>query len=38
MPFEHMLTRPGETAALIDKIAVICCALSNLSESVVPLE
>ena len=38
MPIEHMLTRPGETAALIDKIAVICCALSNLSESVVPLE
>ena len=38
MPIEHMLTRPGETAALIDKIAVIYCALSNLSESVVPLE
>ncbi|KAJ4920105.1 hypothetical protein JOQ06_022337 [Pogonophryne albipinna] len=35
---EHMLTKPGEALALIDKIGVICCALSNLSVSVVPLE
>ncbi|XP_026012899.1 uncharacterized protein LOC113015174 [Astatotilapia calliptera] len=38
MPIENMSTKPGETHALIDKIGVICCALSNLSESVVPLE
>ncbi|KAJ4928298.1 hypothetical protein JOQ06_016090 [Pogonophryne albipinna] len=38
VPIEHMLTKPGEALALIDKIGVICCALSNLSVSVVPLE
>lgn len=36
MTIEHMATKPSES--LIDKIGVICCALSNLSESVVPLE
>ncbi|KAI4801759.1 hypothetical protein KUCAC02_019630 [Chaenocephalus aceratus] len=38
VPIEHMLTKPGEALALIYKIGVICCALSNLSVSVVPLE
>ncbi|XP_034072475.1 uncharacterized protein LOC117546303 isoform X2 [Gymnodraco acuticeps] len=38
VPIEPMLTKPGEALALIDKIGVICCALSNLSVSVVPLE
>lgn len=38
MPIEHMLTKPGETLALVDKIGIICCALTNLSESVVPVE
>ncbi|XP_035998273.1 uncharacterized protein LOC118564392 [Fundulus heteroclitus] len=38
MPIEHMATKPGEALALIDKIGVICCVLSNLSQSVVPLE
>ncbi|KAL1279245.1 hypothetical protein QQF64_025918 [Cirrhinus molitorella] len=38
MPIEHMAKKPGESMSLIDKIGVICCALSNLSESVVPLE
>ncbi len=38
MPIEHMATKQGEALALIDKIGVICCVLSNLSESVVPLE
>ncbi|KAI4787316.1 hypothetical protein KUCAC02_036366 [Chaenocephalus aceratus] len=37
VPTEHMPTRPGEALAFIDKIGVICCALSNLSVSVVPL-
>ncbi len=34
MPIEHMATKQGEALALIDKIGVICCVLSNLSESV----
>ncbi|XP_028403929.1 uncharacterized protein LOC114526517 [Dendronephthya gigantea] len=38
MPIEHMAVKDGDSLAVIDKIAVICCALSNLSESVVPLE
>ena len=38
MPTEHMVVKPGETMALIDKIGVICCALSNLSNSIVPIE
>lgn len=38
MPIEHMATKPGEALAMIDKIGVICCVLSNLCESVVPLE
>lgn len=38
MPIEHMAKKKGESLALIDKIGVICCVLSNLSESVVPLE
>jgi hypothetical protein len=38
MPKEHMAVKPGETMALIDKIGVICCALTNLSNSIVPIE
>jgi hypothetical protein len=38
MPIEHMAVKEGETLALIDKIGVICCALTNLSESIVPME
>ena len=38
MPIEHMAVKEGDALAVIDKIAVICCALSNLSESVVPSE
>lgn len=38
MPIEHMVVKPGETMALIDKIAVICCAFTNLSNSIVPIE
>uniref|UniRef100_A0A8C6NIL0 DDE Tnp4 domain-containing protein n=1 Tax=Nothobranchius furzeri TaxID=105023 RepID=A0A8C6NIL0_NOTFU len=34
MPIEHMATKPGEALALIDKIVVICCVLSNFSESI----
>ena len=38
MPIEHMAVKEGDALAVIDKIAVIYCALSNLSESVVPSE
>lgn len=38
MPIEHMAVNAGDSQALIDKIGVICCVLSNLSDSVVPLE
>ncbi|KAK7922721.1 hypothetical protein WMY93_009623 [Mugilogobius chulae] len=38
MPIEHMAVKSTDSLALVDKIAVICCALSNLSESIVPLE
>ena len=36
MSIKHMAVKEGKELAVIDKIAVICCALSNLSESVVP--
>ncbi len=38
MPIEHMAAKAGDSLALIYKIGVICCALTNLSVSVVPLE
>ena len=38
MPIKFLHTHPGEQHSLIDKIAVVCCALTNLSQSVVPLE
>lgn len=38
MPTEHMAVKPGETMALIDKIGVVCCALTNLSNSIVPID
>ena len=38
MALENMTVKEGDTLAVVDKIAVICCALTNLSESVVPLE
>ena len=38
MPIEHMAVKEGEELAVTGKIAVICCALSNLYESVIPLE
>lgn len=38
LPIEYMYKKPGEVQSVIDKIAVICCALTNLSQSVVPVE
>ena len=36
LPVELLTVKSGETEAPIDKIAKVCCALTNLSESVVP--
>ena len=39
MPIENMSVKGGgDQLVLIDKIGVICCALTNLCDSVVPLE
>ena len=29
LPIEYMYTAPGQTLALIDKIGIVCCALTN---------
>ena len=36
LPIQTITARPGDTLAPIDKIANVCCALTNLSESIVP--
>ncbi|PFX28408.1 hypothetical protein AWC38_SpisGene6876 [Stylophora pistillata] len=36
LPTELVKAKPGERLAPIDKIAIVCCALTNLSESIVP--
>lgn len=36
LPIEIVRAKSGETLAPIDKIARVCCALTNLSESIVP--
>ena len=38
MAREHMVVKPGETMALIDKIGIICCALTNFSNSIFPVD
>jgi hypothetical protein len=38
LPIETVTAKNGESCAPIDKIAKVCCALTNLSESVVPFE
>ena len=38
LPIEFITTRRGDTVAPIDKIARVCCALTNLSPSVVPFQ
>ena len=35
LPIEFVTAKSGESEAPIDKIAKICCALTNLSESIV---
>ena len=37
-PTEMVKAKPGESLAPIDKIARVCCALTNLSESIVPFD
>ena len=36
LPVALVTARKGDNLAPIDKIAIICCALTNLSESIVP--
>lgn len=38
LPTELVKAKPGESLAPIDKIARVCCALTNLSESIVPFD
>ncbi|CAL9689341.1 unnamed protein product [Knipowitschia caucasica] len=38
MMLEHMAVEGDDGVEVIDKIGVVCCALTNLSESVVPSE
>ena len=38
LPIQLVTARRGGDLAPIDKIAIICCALTNLSESIVPLD
>ena len=38
LPTELVKAKPGEPLAPIDKIARVCCALTNLSESIVPFD
>ena len=38
LPVELITAKPGEAEAPIDKIARGCCALTNLSDSIVPFE
>lgn len=38
LPIEFLKAKSGETMAPIDKIALVCCALTNLSESIVPFD
>ena len=35
---ELVKAKPGEPLAPIDKIAIVCCALTNLSESILPFD
>lgn len=38
LPIELITAKPGDSEAPIDKIATVCCALTNLSDSIVPFE
>lgn len=35
-PIDNVTSKPGDTCTPLDKIVTVCCALSNLSPSVVP--
>jgi len=38
VPIDYLLSKDSETETLMDKIAFICCSLTNLCESVVPFQ
>ncbi|XP_077865527.1 uncharacterized protein LOC144352336, partial [Saccoglossus kowalevskii] len=38
LPVEYLIKKKGETEAPIDKIVRVCCALTNICDSIIPLE
>lgn len=37
-PIDHLICKPGESSTTLDKIVTTCCSLTNLCNSVVPLD
>ena len=37
-PIDHLICKPGESSTTLDKIVTVCCSLTNLCNSVVPLD
>ena len=38
LPLDYLITKEDEGFATIDKITIVCCALFNMSDSIVPFE
>ena len=38
LPLDYLQARSGDDCPLLDRVVRVCCALSNLSESVVPFQ
>ena len=38
LPIEHVKAKGGDILSPIDKIARVCCALTNLSDSIIPFD
>ena len=38
LPIDFLQLHPGESVPLVDRIVRVCCALTNLSDSVVPFD
>lgn len=37
-PIDYLLSKPGESVTTLDKVVTVCCSLTNLCNSVVPLD
>ena len=37
-PIDHLICKPGECSTTLDRIVTVCCSLTNLCNSVVPLD